>query len=379
MTRSSGDLDSLSEGTRKALIALARQSRQGASDAELRALADRLREVERHIKAVAANLPSEMKERSAGLDQTAEQTERLRDLVEAEVSLTVRDYEGQLSDHAERLEYKFGNLITAEEIRALASQSDSTAAYIATRTADSAILAHIDGFGRFLNDWSHIAVFPAAEMLDRATAGTTQVSVTTQFPIVVGEVLDDARARRSQEASRQIDSKLAQAERATTNAGKVGLTAAFVEVRDEAVMGARLWTAAVFVCVVLGIVIPVVALGVDVEALAQLTGMAGVLIKAFSGVPLFALAGYSGHIAAQHRETARHLTVLTAQLNSVQAYSNELPSDEKLVLMSRLGQRAFADPGFTLKEQGLSLVPQGATEAISQIKGIVEKLPGKGS
>lgn len=46
--------------------------------------------------------------------------------------------------------------------------------------------------------------------------------------------------------------------------------------------------------------------------------------------------------------------------------------------MSKLGDRAFADPGFSLQERGLSLVSEGPTQALGQIRAIVDKLPGKG-
>lgn len=376
----SRQLERLSQATRKALGDLVDRSREGAGDDELIQVSDRLNEVERRIGAVVTNLPDGMRDRAAGLEQAAQQAQRVRDVLLSDVSLTIRDYGVQVTGHARRFETTFGNLILVEEVQALKSQTDITSSYIATASADSAILTHIDSYGRFLNDWWHISVGPTADLLNRATTGTSQLSVTTRVSTPLGSVLEESRGRRAEEVSQELESTLDSVKKVTTAAAEVSLTSAFDEVRDHAHArrGSRLWTALVFICVALGIGIPVVALSVDSGVLVQLSGLTGLVIKALSGLPLFALAGYSGHIAAQHRETSRHLTVLIAQLKSVQAYANELPPEQRLRLMSKLGDRTFADPGFTLQERGLSMAPEGATQALGQIRAIVENLPRAG-
>ncbi|MGE2721215.1 hypothetical protein [Mycolicibacterium celeriflavum] len=368
----SRQLERLSEATRKAIGQLVDRARQGVGDDELNQVSDRLDEVQQRIDAVVANLPDAMRDRAAGLEQTAQEAQRIRDVLLSDLSLTIRDYGAQVTRHAERFETKFGNLILIEEVQALKSQTDITSSYIATASADSAILTHIDSYGRFLNDWWHISVGPTADLLNTATTGTSQLSVTTRVSAPLSSVLEESRGRRAAEVSQELESTLDSVRKATTAAGEVSLTSAFDEVRDQARRGSRLWTTVVFICVALGIGIPFLAISVDADALAQLSGLTGLVIKALSGLPLFALAAYSGHIAAQHRETSRHLTILIAQLKSVQAYANELPSEQRLRLMSKLGDRAFADPGFTLQEKGLSMVPEGATQALGQIRAIVE-------
>lgn len=378
MPEDSRELERLSNETRRLLGILVDRSRQGVADADLAQLSERLDEIEERIDAVVQNLPDGMSERAAGLRQTAQQAHRVRDVLLAEVSLTIRDFGGQGTGRTEQFETKFGNLIPRDEIQTLKSQTDITSSHLATASADSASLTHIDDYGKFLNDWWHIGVGPTADVLSKATTGTSQVSIGTKVSAPLGDVLEESRARRTEAVSRELESTLDSVRKATTAAGEVGLTKAFDEVRDQASNGSRLWTAMVFLCVGLGIVIPVVALSVDHGVLARLTGLSGLAVKALSGFPLFALAAYSGHIAAQHRETSRHLTVLTAQIKSVQAYANELPSEQRLALMTKLGERAFADPGFTMQERGLTLVPEGSTQALGQIKAIVDKFPSKG-
>lgn len=376
--RDSRQLERLSHATRQALGDLVDRSREGASDDELSQVSDRLNEVEQRIDAVVTSLPDGMRDRAAGLEQTAQQAQRIRNVLLSDVSLTIRDYGIQVTDRAEQFETRFGKLIPANEVQALKSQTDITSSYIATTSADSAILTHIDSYGKYLNDWWHISVVPTADLVNRATTGTSQLSVGTRVSTPLSSVLEESRERRAEQISHELEATLDSVKKATTAAGEVGLTSAFDEVRDQARCGSRLWTAAVFICVALGIAVPVWALSVDSGVLVELTGLAGLVIKALSGLPLFALAGYSGHIAAQHRETSRHLTVLIAQIKSVQAYANELPSEQRLRLMSKLGDRAFADPGFTLQESGLSMVPEGTTQALGEIKAIVENLPRAG-
>lgn len=366
-----------SNDTKRAISELADRSREGALDTELDLAADVLSEVERRIGAIVGKLPKNMGERAEGLELVAQQSGRVRDVLLSNVSLTIRDYSVSASSRPDKLEARFGNLLPPEEIRALKSQTEVTASSLSTASADSAMLANIDSYGKYLHDWWRIAVSPTADLVNRATTSTSQVTVGAIVSMPLSAVLEEERGRRAAEMSRELESALKDAKTATTAVGAGELTKAFDDVREQAVTGARLWTTAVFLCVLAGIAIPVLALKADWAVLTELEGLTGVVIKSLLGLPLFALAGYSGHIAAQHRETARHLTVLVAQIKSVQAYANELPSTHKLALMSKLGDRAFADPGFTLQERGIALIPEGTPQALSQIKTILEKLVGK--
>jgi hypothetical protein len=62
------------------------------------------------------------------------------------------------------------------------------------------------------------------------------------------------------------------------------------------------------------------------------------------------------------------MTILVAQLDSVDAYSNELPEDQRLELMMLPGKRTFSDPGLAQLDKGkLSYVPDDVLELVKKL------------
>ncbi|WP_163723137.1 hypothetical protein [Mycolicibacterium psychrotolerans] len=357
----------MSAETRRALGELADRLRESPPDTAIQETQDRLIEIQGRINGVVESLPEQAQERARGLLQTALDAERIAKLLAGEFLINVHD--GGRSDH---IQGTFGQLIGPDELHSLASQSDTTSAYISTKSSDSAVLTHLDGYGKFLNDWWLVAVMPVAELLSRATTSTTQISIGVRETPVVREAITESERLRQQRLSSDLEETLNSAKTATTNVGESELTKAFSDVQSEAEWAVRRWTLSVFVFVLIGVLTPFIAINVDIEALKQLTELSGLLIKVSSSLPFFGLAAYSGHIAAQHRETSRHLTILNAQIKSVRAYSNELPDSNRLELMTALGHRAFADPGFVSKDKGnVTLVPDGATDFLKQLRGLI--------
>lgn len=364
----STQLERMSGETRRALEELVDRQREAAPESAIQQAQDRLIEVQRLIDGVVNNLPEQAQERSRGLLQTAKDAERVANLLTGEFSINVHD--GARSDH---IRGTFGQLIIADEIRSLASQSDTTSAYIGTKSSDSAVLTHLDGYRKFLNDWWLIAVMPAAELFSRATTGTTQISIGVTVSPVVREAVTESERLRQQRVTSELEQTLSAAQAATSNVGENELTKAFSDVQGDAEWAVRRWTLGVFVFAILGLAAPFVAINADMEVIKQLgDDLPALLVRLSTSLPFFTLAAYSGHVAAQHRETARHLTILNAQIKSVRAYSSELPEANRLELMTALGHRAFADPGFVSKDKGtVTLVPDGATDLVKQIRGLV--------
>ena len=364
----STQLERMSAETRRALGDLVDRQRESAPESALKQAEDRLIQVQRLIDSVVNNLPDQAQERSRELLQTAKDVERVAKLLAGEFSINVHD--GIRADH---IQGTFGQLIIADEIRSLASQSDTTSAYIDTKSSDSAVLTHLDGYGKFLNDWWLIAVMPAAELFSRATIGTTQISIGVTVSPVVREAVTESERLRQQRVTSELERTLSAAQAATSNVGENELTKAFSDVQGDAEWAVRRWTLGVFVLAILGLAAPFVAINADMEVIKQLgDDLPALLVKLSTSLPFFTLAAYSGHVAAQHRETARHLTILNAQIKSVRAYSSELPEANRLELMTALGHRAFADPGFVSKDMGnVTLVPDGATDLVKQIRGLV--------
>ncbi|GLE56570.1 hypothetical protein NJBCHELONAE_18790 [Mycobacteroides chelonae] len=70
------------------------------------------------------------------------------------------------------------------------------------------------------------------------------------------------------------------------------------------------------------------------------------------------------------------MDILTAQLNSVGAYSNELPDEKRLELLMLLGKRTFSDPGFILRDKGnLTYVPDDALELLKKLSELLSRRP----
>jgi hypothetical protein len=338
----------------------------GPSESDLQEVTRELAEVSTNINHVASSVQDTDSGLAHSLREVAKSANRLKDAIPAEVQAFFRDRD---TGQREFPSFAFGQIVTPEEINALRSQAEITSAHIRTSYADSVNISHIRAFGDFLGSWKIAALWPVADLIDRTVDMVTS-------PVVVNELLSEASYARITNIEASAKQRLSEIEQVTSKAGQGGLAAAFMDTRNEARRGARYWTCAVFICVLLGIAGPVYALSLDIEALRQLTGLAGLLIKALAGLPFFALAAFSGHVAAQHRETARHLTILTAQIKSVQAYSNELPDQQRLDLMFILGKRAFSDPGFMLLDKGnVAVVPEGASELATQLSNVAGKVP----
>jgi hypothetical protein len=120
------------------------------------------------------------------------------------------------------------------------------------------------------------------------------------------------------------------------------------------------------VALILGIALPIFALTTEKVVFSPTIDVTvAAIIKALTGLPLFALAAYFGRIASQHRETERYLRILTTQVNTVQSYADVLPQPERGQLIYNLGLRAFADPGLTTTDNGkVSAIPEDLAELL---------------
>jgi hypothetical protein len=162
-----------------------------------------------------------------------------------------------------------------------------------------------------------------------------------------------------------------------TASGAIGaksLAEGFSTQTDKEATRAAQWTIGVVASVALGIALPVLALTTErVVFSTTVDPTVGTIIKALTGLPLFALAAYFGRIASQHRETERYLRILTTQMNTVQAYADVLPQPERGQLIHGLGLRAFADPGFTTTDKGkVSAVPEDVAELLKKAMDVAK-------
>ena len=166
----------------------------------------------------------------------------------------------------------------------------------------------------------------------------------------------EGRAQRSFE-------NLQLAARAT---GKALLSETFSGLAAEEAESAFKWNLLVVLFVTLGISLPLAAIWAEERFLPEIEGVTGVLTKALIAVPLLAMATYSGKISASHRRVSQHMRVLAAQVDSVRAYVDGLPSEIQNEVMLTLGRNAYSDPGFTNPDGAVGVPPEQIMPALEK-------------
>ncbi len=124
----------------------------------------------------------------------------------------------------------------------------------------------------------------------------------------------------------------------------------------------------VMLFVFLGITLPLSAIWAEGHFLTELTGATAVLTKALIAIPLLAMATYCGRISAQHRKTGQHLRMLTAQVDSVRAYVDGLPTEIRNEILLVLGRHTYSEPGVVSGSEGSVGIPP------EQIMPTIDKL-----
>jgi hypothetical protein len=186
----------------------------------------------------------------------------------------------------------------------------------------------------------------------------------------------------SQQSLRRLGSLESEAEAAVRNlktaAGEGGqerLAQTFIELGDAEDRSASNWNMLVMLFVALGVALPLIAISLQDHFLGQLTGTNGVVIKALIGLPLFALATYSGRISAQHRRLSQHMKTLTAQIDSVKAYVAGLPESVQLEIVAGLGRRAFSEPGIAGADVGtVGIAPEQVVQALEKAIDAIKEI-----
>lgn len=74
------------------------------------------------------------------------------------------------------------------------------------------------------------------------------------------------------------------------------------------------WNYLVMLFVALGTALPLALIFLEFRYLGQTPSTISILLRALIGLPMFALATFSGRISAQHRRLSQHMKVLVAQI-----------------------------------------------------------------
>jgi hypothetical protein len=226
----------------------------------------------------------------------------------------------------------------------------------------------------YLQTWVDFIIPSALGDLDAASEKAT---ATVAFSPKLRQMYRDQESiRRLSSLERQAEAAVRNLKTAAGEGGKERLAQTFDDRGKAEAKSASNWNILVILFVALGIGLPLVAISLEDHFLGQLSEPYGVAIKALIGLPLFALATYSGRISAQHRHLSHHMRVLTAQIDSVKAYVAALPEPVQQEIIIALGKRAFSEPGITSAQAGTVGIPpeqilpslEKAIDAIKEIR-----------
>lgn len=192
-----------------------------------------------------------------------------------------------------------------------------------------------------------------------------------QVAVVLGQFstsrLTQARASRVTEIEDIAERSLESIRAAAHGVGVGRLAKDFEAGRNSENKGAMLWTTGVFLCVAAAVSLPLLILSVDTHLLNQVSGPAAVVVKALIGLPFLGLAGYCARIASHHREAARHLAILTTQMDALRAYVTGLPDEDQREITMVLGRRAFSNPDLDARDSGhLNALPDDAVKVLEK-------------
>ncbi|OKH76595.1 hypothetical protein EB72_27735 [Mycobacterium sp. SWH-M1] len=188
---------------------------------------------------------------------------------------------------------------------------------------------------------------PVAEALDDLAAGQRRRAWTIRPSDTLDELLTSRRAERLAVQDQEADDLVEDLRNLGNRGASERLAQTFSDRADDEASSALKWTWLAIVFVVLGIVLPVIALSLEDRFLVQLTGNTGAVIKALIGAPFFVLSAYSAKVASERRRMSAHMRTLTNQIDTVRLYVAALPKPVQEEIIAALGRRAFSEPGIT--------------------------------
>jgi hypothetical protein len=208
-------------------------------------------------------------------------------------------------------------------------------------------------------------VDPAIRILQELSADNDQIEVS--LGLHANARLTQMQSARVSEIEDLAERSLENIRAAAHGVGVGRLAKDFETGRETEKSGAKFWTSAVFLCVAAAVSLPILILSVDTQLFSQLSGTTGAIVKALTGLPFLGLAGYCARIASHHRETARHLAVLTTQMDALRAYVDGLPDEDQREITMILGRRAFSNPELGARDSGhVNALPDDAVTVLEK-------------
>jgi hypothetical protein len=282
-----------------------------------------------------------------------------------------------LSDPASpEINFGLGHLVEVQALQDLKDHCSQLKAAIAQQPSQGQTFTQtIARFFDYIRSWR-------LEVLDRALSDIAAVQLLPNtyrilLQTTVQQVLLERQTRRINQLEQDAQKTLAYMRRAAGEVATASIAATFKTSAQSEHNRTRLWTAGTFVAAAVGVALSIWAFNRG-ATFAHYEGWPAFAVKVLIGLPFYAAAAYSARIAAGHRDLYRHLFILVAQLDSVFAYTEDLPADQQRELTMLLGQRAFGNPQASAADtSGFSLMPTDLVSGAARIIEIAEKSAGR--
>ena len=251
----------------------------------------------------------------------------------------------------------------------------------------------------FFEAWRSRNVSPLLEELDRLVPQPTE-DIVLHIPFEAASAINDFKKRRDEEAKKERDrpvqtgegvvEKLEKLEaqarasvdnirRSSGEAAAERQSFAFGRGAETESRRSSAWSYLVFIFVGSAILIPLITISFDSAFGDSGFDPVAALFKAAIALPLLGAAAYCARISAQHRESARHMNLLSVQIDTVASFVEQLKDEEsRTEILMLLGRRAFSDAELTVKDEGkISAVPVEAIPLFEKAMDVAKEVVTK--
>jgi hypothetical protein len=276
---------------------------------------------------------------------------------------------------APEINFGLGHLVEVERLQALLEQCSMLKSAIAELPARGQThTSAIERFYAYVRSWSVDVLDPAL-----SDVATMQLQPTVYRMVLENTVQQELNARQSRsinQLQQSAQQTLEYMRRASGQVATATIAGTFKTSAREEQIRTRLWTTGTFLAAGVGVSLSIWAFTRGAN-FAHYEGWPAFAAKVLIGLPFYAAAAYCARIAAGHRDLYRHLFILVAQLDSVYAYTEDLPTDQQRDLNMLLGQRAFGNPQATTDTSVFSVLPTDLVSAAARIIEVAEKSAGR--
>ncbi|WP_425005762.1 hypothetical protein [Mycolicibacterium sp. S3B2] len=361
----------ISNSSPNATMRVVEATRSSLKEREILRLTEALVETAKLIDQVAENVRERAEYDVERLIRAiAGEVSELALILQQRIHLYVRD---ALSNETTDTFFLFAMLINPLDLQQLNLEKSRLAGFLGTEL-DGESLHYVQRFGSFIMDWRSTVVAPALSLLAEGSTSSRRYVVSADIPFIVRDAMIRNSVENIGELERRVEERARAVDRSTSQIGADDIAFAFAEAKRSSDVHSRSWTTGVFICVLIGVGLPIYALTADAAILSEIGGTSGFWVKLLVGVPFLALSAFCGHVAAHHREVSRYLGILIAQLKSVDAYSAALSPDEQAELWFGLGKRAFGDPRFALEPAKTPMVSDELKVLLDKLTEIISQL-----